>query len=294
MKITNSITRTISRQALVTRKHSPHIMFVGGVVGVVTSGVLACRATLKLHEKLDNFKAELEETKAEYYSPQFLTHRERTLVDHRKELTYVYIKNTAILAKLYGPAVVVGTVSVGLLTGSHVTLAKRNTALAAAYTGLSEGLSAYRERVRGEVGEEKEQQLYSGVEIVKLKDGGSEIKITDPAHKLSPYARWFDQSNPNWQKNAEMNRWYIGIQQTQLNDRLKARGHVFLNEVYDELGLSHTQEGAVVGWIYPPRPGCDGFIDCGVYATGNADFHFGGEHQILLDFNVDGLIWDQI
>ncbi len=294
MKIPESITRTISRQALVTRKHSPHIMFVGGVAGVVTSAVLACRATLKLHDKLDHFKDDLEQTKHAYYNPEFIMHRDRSLVDHRKELTYVYIKNTAVLAKLYGPAIVVGTVSIGLLTGSHVTLAKRNTALAAAYTGLAEGLAAYRDRVREEVGDDKEQQLFTGVEIVKLKDGTSELKIADPAHKLSPYSRWFDQSNPNWQKTAEMNRWYINIQQIQLNDRLKARGHVFLNEVYDELGLTHTPEGAITGWLYPPREGHDGFIDCGVYASSNADYHFGGEHQILLDFNVDGQIWDQI
>lgn len=295
MKIPDNLTRLVGRQLLVGRKHAPHIMFVGGVAGVITSGVLACKATLKLHEKLDDFKAEIEEVKSEYYNPTMLAHRQYTLAENRKDLAYVYAKNTAKVVKLYAPAVVVGTVSVGLLTGSHVTLARRNAALAAAYTGLAETMAAYRKRVKEEVGEDKEKDLYYGVPVeTNKKTGDQVIKVTDPSKRISPYSRWWDQSNPNWQNSPETNRHYIGLQIMYLNDTLKARGHVFLNEVYDELGLTHTQTGAVTGWIWPPRPGCDGEIVCDIMAS-RQEFQVGDEYQLLLDFNVDpGTIWNLI
>jgi len=295
MKIPESVTRALSKQLLVARKHSPHILFGAGVVGCITSTVMACKATLKLGDKLDNFKGEIESCKSEYYNPQVLSHKEYTQTQNRRDLAYIYARNLGEIVKLYGPAVVVGAASIGCLTGSHVTLARRNAALAAAYTTLSEAVQAYRARVREEVGEDKERELYSGVQIITNKKTGEAVmKLTDPSAKLSPYSRWFTSDNPNWHQTAEENRYFIDLQQLFLNDRLKARGHVFLNEVYDELGLSHTKEGAVVGWMWPAREGCDGFIDCGIYAS-HQEFHIGNEYQILLDFNVDpGVIWDKI
>ena len=295
MRIPAVLTRAVSKQALTVQKHGPHILFGAGVVGVITAGVLACRATLKLGDTLDDFKAELDECKKEYYNPQVLSHREYTLTDNRKDLTFIYVKGTANIVKLYAPAVVVGTVSIAALTGSHVTLARRNAALAAAYTTLSEAFNKYRSRVRDEYGEDKERELYHDAPIaIEKKTGEAVIKMTDPAYKTSPYARWFDAGNPNWQKNAEYNREYIRLQLIQLNDRLHARGHVFLNEVYDELGLTHTPTGAVTGWMFPPRDGCDGEIIVNIYAT-QQEFMFGTEYALLLDFNVDpGVIWDKL
>lgn len=295
MKLPAVLTRAVSRQALTAQKYGPHILFGAGVAGVITAGVLACRATLKLSDTLDGFKAEIDDCKQEYYNPQVLSHREYTLTDNRKDLTFIYVKGTANIAKLYAPAVVVGAVSIAALTGSHVTLARRNAALAAAYTTLSEAFNKYRGRVREEYGEDKERELYHGAPIaIEKKTGEGVIKMTDPAYKTSPYSRWFDSSNPNWQQTGEYNREYIRLQLIQLNDRLHARGHVFLNEVYDELGLTHTPTGAVTGWMFPPREGCDGEIICNIYAT-QQEYMFGTEYALLLDFNVDpGVIWDKL
>lgn len=292
MKIPESVTRAIGRQLLVARQHSPHILFGAGVIGVVSSTVLACKATLKLGDKLDHFKHEIDSTKKEYYNPQVLSHREYTKTDNRKDLAYIYVKETAGIAKLYAPAVIVGAASIAALTGSHVTLARRNAALTAAYTSLFETFKSYRGRVREEVGEDKEREIYLGAPVqIDKKTGERIIKTTANGDNISQYARWFDSSNPNWQKTAEYNRAYIDLQMFQLNDRLKARGHVFLNEVYDELGLSHTSAGSLVGWTWPPREGCDGDIICDIMVSRH-DFHIGNEYQILLDFNVDGVIWD--
>lgn len=292
MKIPESVTRAVGRQLLVARKHAPHALFVGGVVGVISSTVLACKATLKLSDKLDNMKHEIEETKKGYYNPQVLSHREYTQTDNRRDLAVVYARGSLDIAKLYAPALIVGTASIAALTGSHVTLTRRNAALGAAYTTLSEAFKSYRERVRKEVGEDKERELYYGTPI--SIDKTTKMKTVEGANaKVSQYARWFDCNNANWQKTAEYNWHFIDLQIQQLNVNLKARGHVFLNEVYEALGLTHTQAGALVGWTWPPRPGCDGDIICDIMASRH-EFHIGNEYQILVDFNVDGVIWNLI
>lgn len=295
MKIPAVLTRAVSKQALTVQKHGPHILFGAGVVGVITAGVLACRATLKLGDTLDDFKAEIDDCKKEYYNPQVLSHREYTLADNRKDLTFIYVKGTANIAKLYAPAVVIGTVSIAALTGSHVTLARRNAALAAAYTTLSEAFNKYRGRVREQYGEDKERELYHGAPVaIDKKTEGLVIKQTDPSGMGSPYSVWFDSRNPNWQKNGDYNREYIRLQLIEANRRLHARGHLFLNELYDELGIDHTSTGAITGWIFPPREGCDGEIMCDIYAT-QQEFMYGAEYALLLDFNVDpGVIWDKL
>lgn len=295
MKIPESVTRAVAKQLLVARKHSPHILFGAGVAGVITSTVMACKATLKLSDKLDYFKGEIESCKSEYYNPTILSHKEYTQAQNRRDLAYIYARNLTEIVKLYGPAAIVGAASIAALTGSHVTMARRNAALAAAYTTLSEAVQAYRARVREEVGEQKELELYHNATLaVDKKTGEAVMRLTDPSKKLSPYSRWFESDNPNWYQTAEENRYFINMQQLFLNDTLMARGHVFLNEVYDALGLSHTQEGAIVGWMWPARKGCDGHIDCGIYAS-RQEWHVGNEYSILLDFNVDpGVIWNKI
>jgi hypothetical protein len=293
MKIPESLTRAVGRQLLVARQHAPQALFVAGIVGAVSSTVLACKATLKLGDKLDYMKGEIESTKLEYYNPSILAHREYTETQQRKDLAYIYARGSFDIAKLYAPALIVGTASIACLTGSHVTLTRRNAALTAAYTSLFEAYKSYRERVREQVGEEKEREIYLGAPVAIDKKSGDKIIKTTAGHNLSQYSRWFDRSNPNWQKTAEYNRAYIDLQIFQLNDRLKARGHVFLNEVYDDLGLSHTSQGAIVGWTWPPREGCDGDIICDIMVS-RQDFHIGNEYQILLDFNVDGIIWNLI
>ena len=67
-------------------------------------------------------------------------------------------------------------------------------------------------------------------------------------------------------KDAERNKYYLLALQAQANDRLKSRGHLFLNEVYEMLGFRLTKAGAVVGWIYDPRePMGDNFVDFGMF-----------------------------
>lgn len=287
MKIPNGITRHVSRQLLIARKNSPQVMFVGGVVGVGVSTVMACKATLKLSDQLDKMKAEMSTVKA--------MRDDETKPDvGDKDVAFIYARNMAKVARLYAPAAFVGVASIGALTGSHVTLQRRNVGLTAAYAATAKAYEEYRERVKEELGEEKELDIYHSATIEKIKgEDGKQVdaKAANP-DGWSPYARFFDESSRNWQKNAEINRMFIQVQQTYANDLLRSRGHIFLNEVYDMLGFEHTSAGAVVGWVIGPDG--DNLVDFGIYEARNSRFVNGMERSALLDFNVDGVIYDKI
>jgi hypothetical protein len=282
--IPDSITRTIGRQMITVQKNSPHILFAAGIVGIVGSTVLASRATLKLGSVLDEAEHEITGVKTE------LKHRKG---QYQKDLAYVYTKNTMEIVKLYTPAVVLGTLSIAALTGSHIQLTRRNTALTAAYATLSAAYDNYRDRVRKEVGEEREMHLYHSATLEKIMVAGKneEVMVVDP-NTWSPYARLFDETSVQYHKNAELNKLFILAQQNYLNDVLRARGHVFLNEAYDALGLERSTAGAVVGWVIDVTG--DNYIDFGLYNKQSARFTNGIERCVVLDFNVDGVIFDKL
>lgn len=285
-EVINAVRRNLTRKALVIRKHSPEILFVGGILGVVGGTVLACRATLKLHETLDEVEEDINAVKAmkkdmdegegtKTYTPQ----------NYRKDVAYVYTKAGIKFVKLYGPAILVEGLGLAALTGSHVTLNKRNAGLTAAYATLSAAFSEYREKVAREMGPETEERLHHGIE---LDQHGEETK--PERDRTAPYVFIYDRMNPNWQNDPDLTKIFIECQQHWANQQLRARGHVFLNEVLDALGIDRTKAGSVTGWVM----GGDGdeFIDFGLYEVNNT--WNGWETSILLNFNVDGVIWDKI
>lgn len=294
MQITNHIpqgvTRFVGRQILQLRKDSPKILFALGIVGTVGSTILACRATLKLEETLDEFKDDIAGVKTLGDS---IDEENYSKVDYNKDMAYAYMRGTLQIVKLYGPSVILGAASLGALTGSHVTLTRRNSSLTAAYTAVQASYNAYRDRVREELGEDKELEIYHATKSVKANVDGKvqQLRLADP-NKYSPYAKIFDEFNPNWQRNSEYNRMFIQTQQNWFNHLLHARGHVFLNEVYDGLGFKHTSAGQIVGWVLNGEG--DSFIDFGLFTAGNANFINGYEQSRVLDFNVDGPIWNLI
>lgn len=115
-------------------------------------------------------------------------------------------------------------------------------------------------------------------------------------YEVSRYARWFDDSNPEWDKNHEFNLIHLTTVQSRANEQLARKGHLFLNEVYDMLNMPRSSYGQLVGWVYGAE-GKDGFVDFGIYSSNNQskrDFINGIEPFILLDFNVDGVVYDMI
>jgi hypothetical protein len=311
----NSVSRSFHKVGFQLKKHSPEILVVSGVVGTVASAVMACKATTKINLVLEETKKHVDiihegVDKGEVVGT--LENGETGLVpyteeDSKKDLTIVYAKAAVNVAKLYAPAVIIGGLSIAAILSGHNITRKRNIALAAAYATVDKGFKEYRSRVIERFGKELDRELKYGIkakeveEVVSNEDGTESIvkktvNVIDP-NLYSDYARMFDDGCVGWTKDPEYNLMFLKQQQRYANDLLKSRGYLFLNEVYDMLGIPRTKAGQVVGWIYDEKnPIGDNFVDFGIYnedIVKARDFVNGYERTILLDFNVDGNIFDK-
>lgn len=290
--VPNAVSSGLARSILKTKKNSPHILFVSGVVGVIGTAVLASRATLRLESAVDEIKTDFNNvTDVGGYAE--LGDVKYTESMYRKDVAYVYAKGAIKIGKLYGPSILLGGVSVAALTGSHIQLTKRNAALTATLAAVMEAYEAYRARVREELGEEQELALYRDVQkqVVEIDGKKQTIETVNPS-KYSPYARIFDEGNENWSNSSEINRNFLMCQQNYANQLLQTRGHVMLNDIYDSLGLERTTAGAVVGWV--KNGDGDGFIDFNIWEGLNERVVGNWEPAIWLDFNVDGEVYKLI
>ena len=299
----NNVTRTFHKAGFQLKKHSPEILVAAGVVGAVASAIMACKATTKLNGILENAKESIDTIHDCAEHPEKLP-EEYTVEDSKKDLTIVYAQTGLKLVKLYAPAVVLGALSITSILAGHNILRKRNIALAAAYTAVDKGFKEYRGRVVERFGEELDKELKYNLKAKEIEekvvnDDGSEQTVTKTVqvadiNEPSEFARFFDESCPAWGKNPEMNLMFLKSQQNYANTVLEKRGYLFLNEVYEMLGLPKTAAGQVVGWTYDKNcPMGDNYVDFGIYDIDNERkraFVNGYERNILLDFNVDGNI----
>ena len=303
MKINNLVngaTRTFNRAGLKLKKHSPEIMVTAGVIGVVASAVMACKATTKASSIVDEMKEEMDKIRE---AVDMVDEETYSKEDLKRDTAIVYLQTGVKFAKLYGASIALGTLSITSILVGHNILRKRNLALAAAYTAIDTSFKAYRGRVVERFGKELDKELRYNIkakeveETVIDKKTGEEkvvkktIDVADP-NEYSDYARFFDDGCNGWSKDPEFNLMFLKQQQSYANDLLKSRGHLFLNEVYDLLGIQRTKAGNIVGWIYDEKnPVGDNFVDFGIYDINrpkNRDFVNGYERTIILDFNVDG------
>ena len=285
-------------------KHSPEILMGVGVIGVVTTTVMACKATMKLNDILDECKETRDKIVEVEANPEY--QEKYTQEDAKKDLAINYIQTGVKVAKLYAPSVALGTLSITCLLASHNVMQKRNAALSAAYLTVDKSFKEYKQRVIDRVGEEVEKEIRYGIKAEEVlttieNEDGTETTVTETIKTMDPnlysdYARFFDESSPYWQKDPEYNLMFLKAQQQYANDLLRAKGRLFLNDVYDMLGIDKTKAGQIVGWIYDPKnTKGDNFVDFGIYNMSNdrvRAFVNGYEPTILLDFNVDGNIWD--
>ncbi len=302
--IKESLMKTYKRTELKVRKHSPEILAGVGVVGVIASTVMACKATTKLSDVLEESKEQLDKIKEVATDPAY--EEKYSQDDAKKDTTITYVQTGVKVAKLYAPSVILCAGSLGCLLASNNILKKRNAALSAAYMTVDKSFKEYRKRVADRFGEEVEKEIRYNIkakEVTTVDENGNEVtetvKVmdeTDDPNTYSDYARFFDESCAAWQNDAEYNLTFLKAQQQYANDLLKSRGRLFLNEVYRMLGIDETKAGQVVGWVYnPDNPTGDNFVDFGIYNMQRERvraFVNGYEPNILLDFNVDGVIWD--
>ena len=309
-----NLTRSFHKIGFKVKKYSPEILVAAGVVGTVTSAVMACKATIKVNDILVDTNEQLEpireagEKLENGEKPMCKDGSQYTKEDNKKDLAIVYVQTAVKFVKLYGPSVVLGAASLTCIVASHNILTKRNAALAAAYTAVDKGFKEYRSRVIERFGKDLDHELRYNIkakefEETTVDEKGKEstakntVNVADP-NTYSEYARFFDDGCNGWSKDPEHNLWFLKCQQAQANDRLKLNGYLFLNDVYEMLGIPRTKAGQVVSWIYDEKnPVGDNFVDFGIYNMDIEkcrDFVNGYERTILLDFNVDGPILEMM
>ena len=212
------------------------------------------------------------------------------------------------LVKVYAPSVILGLLSITSILASNNIIRKRNMALAAAYAAIDSNFKDYRNRVVERFGKELDRELKYNIKPKEIEETiideeGNEVVVKKTVNNAevnlpSEYAKVFDEFSSCWTKDADYNLTFLRRIQDQANDKLRLRGHLFLNEVYDMLDIPRTKAGAIVGWIYDPnRENSDSYVDFGLYDNLINDeskrlFINGNERSVLLDFNVDGVIYD--
>ena len=307
------IKKMINQAGLKIKKYSPEILMVAGIVGTVTAAVTACKATLKVKDIM----SEKEELQNDIHKCLENPDVDYTEEDSKKDLTTVYAQTGVKLIKLYAPSVILGGASIASIVMGQKILKKRNIALAAAYTAVDKGFKKYRANVVERFGERVDKELRYNIKAKEVEKkvtdkNGKEKTVKEiqydiegnPLENISEYARFFDEAtSTEHHKDAEYNLMFLRRQQDYANEVLKAKGHLFLNDVYEMLGIPKTKAGQVVGWIYDEKnPNGDNYVDFGIYRLSGYEpsderkraFVNGYERNILLDFNVDGPIYELI
>lgn len=303
MSIRESIVKSVKQCVFECEKHSPEILFVAGCVGVVGAVALAIKAGPKvkgtimfhrgaMHSINTTDPAEMDEG----YSK-------------RRDKFETYVDTGVDLAKAVAPAALVGTAAIACFAASNHIINQRYIGAVAWGTGVADAFAAYRGRVKEELGDDMDQHFRYGTKLAVRHDvvneNGEAYDVTsydsvdenEPTEvgDLNPkdLARYFDETNDNWDNNPTFNLMFLRAQEKLANDKFHGDGHLVLNEVYDMLGFKHTPLGAVAGWI----EGEDECVDFGLGrrdAEGVRQFINGNKAVVPLEFNCRHVIWDKI
>lgn len=296
------------------KKHSPEILVVTGIGTGIIAAIIACKQTIKANDIIAEARKSLQniEDVKELAANNEVEYTEENEQEDRKTIG---MQVTVGMVKTYALPVGLGILSITCILAGHHILKKRNVALAAAYSALSTDFMNYRKRVVNKYGKDVDFMLKNGLEkqIVanqvvdpetgEVKETKEEV-LTYDGDKLSQYARIFDEvGSTQWTPSADHNRAFLLMEQNYFNERIRTRGYIFLNEVYERLGFRPTKAGSVVGWVYQ-NADYEG-IDFGIFTAHTqkaAEFLEGTEPSIILDFNVqgdilslvtEGGVWDQ-
>lgn len=309
----------LSKTTFKLKKASPTIIIVGAAIGGVTAAVLACKATIKAQDILNEHNTAVKtihttKEQIEQGVIQLDEGESYTEKDFKNDITTTYVQTGLKLAKVYAPAVTLGAVSLGCMFGSHHIMSKRNASLTAAYIALDKAFEEYKSRVSDRFGSRVQEELEHNIKAVELESKSTNeqgVEETIKEYKdiamqhTSPYTCIFDETVDTWQPDNMMNRTYLFLMEQSANKRLRTQGHLFLNDVLASLGTHggvtlKTPEGQIVGWIYDPNdPTRQSHVDFGVtnYVEGDEalnSFINGGERSVMLRFNCDGPIIDKI
>lgn len=313
--LSNHITRTVSKGIYILKDHAPEILAVTGSVASVGAIVCAIKETPKATQIMDEHKKNIENVHAVIKSADESEDIEYSSDDEKKDLFIIYSKTGLNLVKNYWPMLLLEGISIACTLSGAYTSRKRYSSLLTTAVAMEAIHKKYRENVVERFGEETDNELRHGIKtkakeyVIKDKNG-KEIKVKEVCREKSKYdthddiTRIFDEINAagTYSRDAYANRSFIlGVEQW-ANNLLVTRGWVYLNEVYEKLGLPQSRAGHNLGWVYKDHSTDDvskhhnRVVISFVGYDGNSakDFENGLEPSVILDFNVDGYISNEI
>lgn len=300
------IKNKLNKLGFKAKKHSPEILIAAGVIGTVTSAVLACRATMKVNDILNESKVNLDTIHMVREDSELS--EKYSEADAKKDTSIVYIQTGVKIIKLYAVPVLLGALSLTAIIASNNILRKRNVAIGAAYVAVDKSFKKYRKNVVEKFGTDIDKELRYGIKAEKIEEtkidkNGNEKKVKKTVTTIdqdlySEYAKIFDATNPNWTNDPEYNMMFLKAQQNYANDLLRVKKYLFLNDIYEALGFPRTKAGQIIGWVYDEDEVLgDNFVDFGIFdlsKQSSKNFVNCNENDIILDFNVHGNVWDMM
>ena len=298
-----SISRTICTIGAKVKKAAPTIAVITGTACGIGATVTAVKETLTVGaimteyketaKTIDDVEERINNGEEIYFTNKKTNKTELETVEYlNRDRKVLKIQTVAKLAKHYKFTIALSALSVVLVLSGYGEMKKRFVGAVAAYEGL------YRTYIKTKKEAEKNSKK---TEMPDINDKNEEQKDTSSEVKSrvddSDFCRIFDKSSSMYRENREMNLGYLKSVEKYCTNLLHIRGHLFLNEVYDALGMSHTETGALCGWLYNSNDG-DNFvsfnIDEALCEYNYADDIYPVDPEIFMYFNCVGPIYNRI
>ena len=294
---------------------APVAMLAGGVALIVGGTGYACvRSVKKMPAILDDLAEERDAIVDEAGEVEALD-PEKKRAEVKREIAKAYLRKLPEVGKVYAVPAAMLASGVALTVGAHNVQAKRVAMAYTAYNSLMTTFSEYRSRVVEAEGSDKDLLYLHGereetvVEQKETKSGKvtekeKQVKVFGSGDGDDLYHKCFSMlTSTHWRNDPDYNLQFVTSCQRIANQKLKAQGYLFLDEVYELLGfdLEGFSNAKIVGWIDDE----DAFIDFRIFCP-NAPWDEQAanravlkgqrycDSEIYLDFNCDGIIIDQL
>lgn len=283
-------------------KHAPTILSITASAGVIATGYLAWKAGTRFE---DVEGRDWDRRKECLKNADTIPDEDVPKIERKNRI--LFILDTV---RTVAPAAIVGAATITMIYFSNSISKKRLAAMGAAYATLQTAFDGYKRTMVEALGKESVDKILkpklpnvgkSAEEILSSDNKSDAARVSEAVvnslKALSPYARIIaEESSTCWDPNEDYTSQNLAAVQLWANRRLERKGHLFLNEVFDQLGLSRTREGAVVGWLKNGEG--DGYVsfgdfDASIYRV-PSDNYTRIDSNFIVDFNVDGVIWDRI
>lgn len=301
-KVYREVAKATYKGVLTLEKAAPELCLVAGIGCIIGGSVMLVKAAMKLEEvsediecDIKGIKHDIEHMREHAGDPNYC---QIDPIPTEMDLVKEYGKAALRYFNLFAPAVGLQMVGIGLVISGQEIYKSRYLGAVAAYNAASEYAKRLEEKLQ-EMMDNPEETVKKKKEYEKRQkeEGKDEVPFSETLHEIIPdqYSRFFDSTSDKWNPDPGMSYLYIRSQEMYFNDRLLIRGYVTLNEVYEAMGFDPTPYGQFVGWIR--KPDRVNRVDMGVFnsqSEASRRFVNGLENVVLLNFNVDGIIYDKI